>query len=75
VLAIDDAAYLRGPLLADVAPVHAATAVTAMTMTGLVMIGLVLRPQGRVLRVTSWLSIGLVAAYAINAVLLYLSDG
>lgn len=75
VLAIDDAAYLRGPLLADAAPVHAATAVTAMTMTGLVLIGLVLRPQGRVLRVTSWISIGLVAAYAINAALLYLSDG
>jgi cation:H+ antiporter len=75
VLAIDDLAYLRGPLLADAAPVHAATAVTAMTMTGLVLIGLVMRPQGRVLRVTSWISIGLVAAYLINAALLYLSEG
>lgn len=75
VLAIDDAAYLRGPLLADAAPVHAGTAVTAMTMTGLVMVGLVLRPQGRVLRVTSWLSIGLVAAYLLNAALHYLHDG
>jgi cation:H+ antiporter len=37
------------------------------------MIGLVLRPQGRILRVTSWVSIGLAAAYLINAVLVALS--
>lgn len=73
VLAIDDLAYLRGPLLADAAPAHAGTAVAAMLMTGLVLIGLVMRPQGRVLRVTSWVSIALVAAYAINAALLYLT--
>ena len=47
VLAVDDAVYLRGPLLADAAPVHAGTAVAAIVMTGLVMIGLVMRPQPR----------------------------
>lgn len=73
VLAIDDAAYLRGPLLADAAPAHVGTAIAAMIMTGLVMIGLVMRPRGRVLRVTSWISIGLVAAYGINAALIYLA--
>lgn len=75
VLAVDDVAYLRGPLLTDVAPVHAGTAVSAMAMTGLVIIGLVLRPQGRVLRVTSWVSIGLVVAYVLNAALVYLGEG
>lgn len=73
-LAIDDAFYLRGPLLASVAPVHAGTAMTAIIMTGLVIVGLVMRPQGRVLRVVSWVSVGLVAAYAINATLVYLSS-
>jgi cation:H+ antiporter len=48
------------------------TAVTAITMTGLVLIGLVLRPQGRVVRFTSWIGVGLVAGYAINAALLTL---
>ncbi len=72
VLAIDDLFYTRGPLLAAAAPVHAGTAVTALVMTGLVIVGLVMRPQGRVLRVLSWVSIGLVAAYAINAALVYL---
>ncbi|MDP1693121.1 MAG: sodium:calcium antiporter [Burkholderiaceae bacterium] len=73
ILAVDDAFYTRGPLLADAATVHAGTAVTALIMTGLVIVGLVMRPQGRVLRVSSWISVGLVAAYVINAALVYLS--
>jgi cation:H+ antiporter len=72
ILAVDDASYVRGPLLADAAPVHAGTAVTALVMTGLVIIGLVMRPQGRALRVVSWVSVGLVAAYVVNAALVYL---
>jgi cation:H+ antiporter len=39
------------------------------------MIGLVMRPRGRVLRVTSWISIGLVAAYGLNAALVFLAAG
>lgn len=72
ILAVDDAVYVRGPLLADAAPVHAGTAVTALVMTGLVIIGLVMRPQGRALRMLSWISIGLAATFAVNAALLYL---
>jgi cation:H+ antiporter len=75
ILAVDDLFYARGPLLAAAAPVHAGTAVTALLMTGLVIVGLVMRPQGRVLRVTSWVSVGLVSAYAISAALAYLSAG
>ena len=73
ILAVDDAFYRRGSLLADAAPVHAGTAVAAVVMTGLVMIGLVLRPQGRVLRVGSWISIALAAVYLMNAVLVALA--
>ena len=71
-LAVDDAVYLRGPLLADAAPVHAGTAVAAIVMTGLVMIGLVMRPQGRVLRALSWVSVGLLATYVLTAALAFL---
>jgi len=73
VLAVDDAFYTEGPLLEKVSQVHAGTAVTAMVMTGLVIIGLVMRPQGRVLRVVSWISVGLVAFWAINGAMVYLS--
>jgi cation:H+ antiporter len=72
VLAVDDAAYLRGPLLANVAPVHVGTAVAAMIMSGLVIIGLLLRPQSRVLRVSSWISLGLLSIYVVNAMLIFL---
>jgi cation:H+ antiporter len=74
ILAIDDAFHVRGPLLVDASPVHAGTAVTALVMTGLVIIGLVMRPQGRVLRVISWVSIGLVAVYVVNGALVYLGQ-
>lgn len=72
ILAVDDAFYVQGPLLAQADPVHASTAVTALVMTGLVIIGLVMRPQGQALRLVSWISAGLVAAYAVNAALVYL---
>lgn len=75
VLAIDDALYLPGPLLAAVRPVHAVTALSAVVMTGLVMIGLVLRPQGSVLRRVSWIGIGLAAAYVVNTALAWLQGG
>ncbi len=74
ILAVDDVFYVRGPLLASVSAVHAGTAVTALVMTGLVIIGLVMRPQGRTLKVLSWVSVGLAAAYVLNATLIYLGS-
>jgi cation:H+ antiporter len=75
ILAVDDLFYLRGPLLADAAAVHAGTAVAGAVMTGLVMIGLVMRPRGRALRLLSWVSVGLLAVYLLNAALVYLHGG
>ena len=69
VLAVDDAVYTSGPLLRVAAPVHAATATVAIVMTALVMVGLLVRPRGRVLRLASWVSFGLVALYLLNAAL------
>lgn len=75
ILAVDDLFYTRGPLLADAAPVHAVTALAAIVMTGLVMIGLVMRPQGRVLRRLSWVSVGLLGTYLFSTVLVFLQGG
>lgn len=52
---------------------HTGTVVTAQVMTGLVIVGLVMRTQGRALRVVGWVSVGLVAAYGINATLMFLA--
>lgn len=75
VLAVDDAAYAGGPLLANVSAVHAATAMAASVMSGLVIVGLIMRPSGRVLRVASWVSVGLLAVYVVNASLVFVLGG
>lgn len=73
IIAVDDLFYTPGPLLAAAAPAHIGTALAAMLMCGLVMIGLLLRPQGLVLRLLSWVSVGLLATYLLSAVLVYLN--
>lgn len=72
ILAIDDLAYLPGPLFADVSVSHAASAFSAMMMSGLAVVGLVLRPTSRVLRSVSWISVLLLAVYLLNSLYLYL---
>ncbi len=72
ILAIDDLAYLRGPLLADVSVSHAASAFSAIMMSGLAVVGLILRPVSRVYRTVSWISLLLLVVYLLNTLFLYL---
>ena len=72
ILAIDDLFYLHGPLLAHVSIVHAASAFSAMMMSGLAVVGLVLRPVSRVFRTVSWISLLLLVIYLLNMLFLYL---
>jgi len=72
ILAIDDLAYLPGPLLADVSLTHATSAFSAMMMSGLAVVGLVLRPVSRVMRTVSWISLLLLIVYLLNTLFLYL---
>jgi cation:H+ antiporter len=71
-VAVDDLAYIPGPLLADVSISHAGSAFSAMMMSGLAVVGLVLRPQSRVLRTVSWISVMLLVIYLLNTLFLYL---
>lgn len=72
ILAIDDLAYLPGPLLADVSLTHATSAFSAMMMSGLAVVGLVLRPASRIFRTVSWISLMLMIIYLLNMWFLYL---
>jgi len=72
ILALDDLAYLEGPLLARVSGVHAVSALSAMIMTGIVVIGLLYRPQGRLFRAVGWASLALFTVYLLNAYVLFL---
>jgi len=75
VLAIDDAIYVKGPLLAHVSPLHAVSAVSAMIMTGAAMVGLLYRPETRLLKTVGWVSLFLVVVYVMNSYVLYLYGG
>lgn len=72
ILAVDDIAYTPGPLLAAVDPAHAVSALSAMVMSGIAIIGLFYRARGRVLRTVGWASLFLLAVYLFNGYALYL---
>lgn len=75
ILAVDDLFYVEGPLFADVSTAHAASAFSATMMSGIAIIGLMIRPRSRVLRTVSWVSLFLLAIYLVNSLFLYLHDG
>jgi cation:H+ antiporter len=72
ILALDDIAYTKGPLLWTVSQSHAVSGVSAMIMTGAAVVGLLYRPAGRVLKIAGWTSLAIVFTYILNALLLYL---
>lgn len=72
ILALDDIAFLPGPLLSHVSPMHAVSAASAAVMTGMVVVALVYRPRARLFRTVGWASLGLLAVYLLNAYFLYL---
>jgi cation:H+ antiporter len=72
IVAVDDLFFLPGPILAHVSPLHAVSAVSAIMMNGIAIVGLLYRPAGRVLRAVSWVSLALLAVYLFNAYVLFL---
>lgn len=71
-IAVDDIAYLPGSLLAHVTPVHAVSAFSAIAMTGVTVVALFYRDEGRLYRRMSWASIFLFVGYLLNSYVLYL---
>ena len=71
ILAIDDLFYTKGSLLANVDASHALTAFTAVMMSSLVTVGLIFRPQGRIVLGLTWVSLGLFLLYVLNTWILF----
>ncbi|MBU1424842.1 MAG: sodium:calcium antiporter [Gammaproteobacteria bacterium] len=71
VLAVVDVFYTKGPLLAHAQTSHALTAFTAVMMSALVTVGLIYRPQGRVVLGLTWVSLGLLMLYVLNSWILF----
>lgn len=72
IIAVDDLAYLKGPLLTHVSETHAISGVSAIVMTGAAVVGLYYRPAARVFRAGGWISLALLLTYVLNSWVLYL---
>jgi cation:H+ antiporter len=71
IIAVDDVFFVRGSILAHVASAHLASVISAMMMTGIVIVGLLYRPRRRLFRTVGWASLFLLAIYLVNAWVLY----
>ncbi len=72
ILAIEDFAYVDGPILAVASQQHLLTAIAALTMTGIAIVGLCSRPQTKVFRAVGWASLGLLIVGLFTALVLLL---
>jgi cation:H+ antiporter len=71
ILAIDDIFFLKGPILSFANQNHIISALSAIAMTTIAIIGLTYRAEKRPLFL-AWDSIGIMLVYVINLMLLYL---
>lgn len=71
VLAIDDVAFLDGPLLARISPTHAGSALSAIVMSAVVIAALQSRPRRKIGHLPSLPSVALIAIYVFNAWILF----
>lgn len=66
IVALDDAAYLEGPIYRHLSTAHLVTGLMAVVMTLLVMAALVRPPRTRFVGSLSWVGVALAALYLLN---------
>ncbi|MBI5408044.1 MAG: sodium:calcium antiporter [Nitrospirae bacterium] len=71
ILSLDDLFFIKGPILSFVQSSHAVSAVSAVMMTAIAIIGLTYRNEKKRLFL-AWDSIGIVLVYVVNLMLLYM---
>jgi cation:H+ antiporter len=72
ILAVDDLAYRKGPLLSAVSPAHAITAFAAAVMTGIFIVAMLYKPETRLRGTIGWISLSLLVVYLFSAYASYL---
>lgn len=72
ILAIDDIAYVKGPLLRAVSPAHAITAFAATIMSGIFVVAMLYKPETRLRGAIGWVSLSLLVVYLFSAYAIYL---
>ena len=71
ILALDDIFFLEGPLLAYASPDHIISALSAIAMTTIAIIGLTYRAERKRLFL-AWDSVGILLCYILNLMMLYM---
>jgi cation:H+ antiporter len=71
ILAIDDIFFLKGPILSFVNQNHIISALSAIAMTAVAVIGLTYRAEKKKLFL-AWDSVGILLIYVLNLILLYM---
>ncbi|MGD8790809.1 MAG: sodium:calcium antiporter, partial [Burkholderiales bacterium] len=75
IVPVVDLAYLKAPILSKVSSVHAVSAMSAMIMTGIFVIGLFYRARTRLYRTVGWASLMLFTVYLINSYIVFIHGG
>jgi cation:H+ antiporter len=74
IIAVDDLCFAEGPILSKVSKIHVVTALSAVMMNGVAIIGLFYRPKGRVFKLVGWASLLLFSIYLMNLYVINLYD-
>jgi cation:H+ antiporter len=72
IFAVDDFFYTPGPLFSNIAQSHVISALSAIMMTGVAIVGLFYRPKTRIFKTVGWTSIFLFLIYLINSYVIFL---
>jgi cation:H+ antiporter len=75
ILTVDDIFYRSNDLLSSISSIHLLSAASAITMTGIVVVGMYFRSRRQIFKRFGWTSIALLMIYLANATLLYLHPG
>lgn len=71
ILSVDDVFFRAGDLFSSISPIHLISAISAMVMTGITVIGLFFRSSRQILGRLGWPSIFLLIVYMANATMVY----
>ncbi len=72
ILALDDIAYTKGPLLRAVSTAHAITAFAAVIMSGIFIVAMLYKPETRLRGTIGWVSLSLLLVYLFSSYAIYL---
>lgn len=72
ILAADDVAYTKGPLLSSVSSAHAITAFAAVIMSGIFIVAMLYKPETRLRGTIGWVSLSLLVVYLFSSYAIYL---